>query len=111
MRRKDTQTQGDGNDTINTEPLLEPYRAAAAADLAAARAGSGITNAWRGCGTKHLSRGCVVNVASLGAKEASWRHCSPDQWLLWRIVEPINFVMEQKMLRTIKQRVEVLASV
>jgi hypothetical protein len=35
----------------------------------------------------------------------------PDQWLLWRIVEPINFVMEQKMLRTIKQRVEVLASV
>jgi hypothetical protein len=35
---------------------------------------------------------------------------SPDQWLLWRIVEPINFVMEQKMLRTIKQRAEALAS-
>lgn len=33
---------------------------------------------------------------------------SPDQWLLWRIVEPINFVMEQKMMRTIKQRAEAM---
>jgi hypothetical protein len=32
-----------------------------------------MTNAWRGCGRKPLSRGCVVNVASLGARVVSWR--------------------------------------
>jgi hypothetical protein len=29
--------------------------------------GSDITNVWHSYGTKHLSRGCIVNVASLGA--------------------------------------------
>lgn len=31
---------------------------------------------------------------------------SPSQWLLWHIVEPINFVMERKMLKGIKARAE-----
>jgi hypothetical protein len=31
---------------------------------------------------------------------------SPNQRLLWRIVEPLNFVMERKMLHGIKRRVE-----
>lgn len=31
---------------------------------------------------------------------------SPRQWLLWRFVEPLNFVMEWKMLRGLKARAE-----
>jgi hypothetical protein len=40
--------------------------------------GSGITNVWHSYGTRHMSRGCVVNVVSLGARMASWRHCSTE---------------------------------
>jgi hypothetical protein len=35
---------------------------------------------------------------------------SPRQWLLWRIVEPLNFVMEAEMLRGIKRRAEAQAT-
>jgi hypothetical protein len=31
---------------------------------------------------------------------------SPRQWLLWRIVEPLNFVMERRMLLGVKDRAE-----
>ena len=32
--------------------------------------------------------------------------CPPSQRLMWRVVEPIGFVMERRMLRGIKQRAE-----
>jgi hypothetical protein len=35
---------------------------------------------------------------------------SPRQQLLWRLVEPLNFVMEREMLRGIKRRAEMTAA-
>jgi hypothetical protein len=32
--------------------------------------------------------------------------CPPSQRLLWRLLEPVDFVMERKMLRGIKRRAE-----
>jgi hypothetical protein len=43
--------------------------------------GSGITNAWHSYDAKPLSRGCAVNVASLGARVASWQRCWRQLWL------------------------------
>lgn len=31
---------------------------------------------------------------------------SPRQFMLWRLVEPLNFVMEREMLRGLKRRAE-----